>query len=210
MRHGPRCSSRAFLTSRFVGTSELVWTGAVGQAPALPLWYATTSELYNTYFLGMIYLHSSHNSDVATVNMDWRWIFWRCIYILSLDDFIAASWFKTALFDKRDCASVSHHFGSPSQIPRTWGPWGLAKCHWLAIWIPAYSPGNHQRSGSTQLLSDYWSMWKGKAWRVGSWYVSIAVSMSDQEVIGCLESCSAFRVHLCGCLIWVWALWCVF
>lgn len=51
MRHGPRCSSRAFLTSRFVGTSELVWTGAVGQAPALPIWYATTPELYNTIMI---------------------------------------------------------------------------------------------------------------------------------------------------------------
>lgn len=100
MRHGPRCSSRAFLTSRFVGTSELVWTWSGACLPA------ATSELYNTYFLRMIYLHSSHNLDVATaVNMDWRWIFWRCIYILSLDDLIAASWFIPFIL-LRDCASV--------------------------------------------------------------------------------------------------------
>ena len=65
-----------------VDSSELQsWCGLeVGQAPALPIWYATTSELYNTYFLRMIYLHSTQNLDVATVNMDWRWIFWRCIW----------------------------------------------------------------------------------------------------------------------------------
>ena len=147
-------------------------------------------------------LHSTQNLDVATVNMDDDGSF------EDVNPFFWTTWSQHVGSYRPFSATVPNGdlvlqfppfritFGDSNNL----GPGKMPLTCYIDTSIhPRKSTEIRKFATAVRLLEHV----KGVGWEGWCWYVLIAVSMRDQELIGCLEFCSAFRVHLCSWLIWV-------